>query len=479
MVFIIPEHAYPKTEVRLDLRLKAEGYGKITIMNSYFLRQNRSPSSLFRPLTSALKFLLIGFILFSFFIPLNTYGITLNQAIEKAMENLPQYRSKVYLRESQVYEYRATLSPYLPQLDLSATQKRIYVEPEDYTLRSLELRLSYLLFDGGKRYSQRLSSKNLLKISEEELRQSLLDLQYNVKIAFYNCLAKREILEHRKVQLRYAEKNFEVAKGRHELGVARLSDVLQASVRLEEARSRVIDAEGEFKKALAELSSLIGINIKGEELEGEISEIENIPEKTLLLENAKNSPEVRKIEFQKELNLSERMLARSDFLPSIYLDATYTRNSSSGSRLYPDEEKSIGLRLTINIFELRKFFRLKATGLSLKAKEEDIREVKRIVELNISKAYEDIMTELKRLEVAKEQLHFAEQNYEQAFGEYKVGKGDILSLIQSESLLADAKEKLTASKLSIWIAIINLERVSGTTNFTLTRNESEMGSQKR
>jgi outer membrane protein len=81
--------------------------------------------------------------------------------------------------------------------------------------------------------------------------------------------------------------------------------------------------------------------------------------------------------------------------------------------------------------------------------------------LKISKAYEDLITELKRLEVAKEQLRFAEQNYEQAFGEYKVGKGDILSLIQSESLLADAKEKLTISKLNIWTAIINLERVSG------------------
>jgi outer membrane protein len=418
-------------------------YVKITLMNSY------------------LRHLFAGFILFSLFTPLNTYGITLNQAIEKAMENLPQYRSKVYLRESQFYEYRATLSPYLPQLDLSASQKRIYVEPEDYDLRNLELRLSYLLFDGGKRYSQHLTSKTLLKIADEEIRQSLLELQYNVKVAFYNSLAKREILEHRKTQLKYAEKNFEVAKGRHELGVARLSDVLQASVRLEEARSRVIDAEGELKKSLAELNSLIGINIKGEELEGELSEVVNIPEKILLLENAMNSPEVKKIEFQKELNLSERILARSDFLPSIYLDATYTRNSSSDARLYPEEEKSIGLRLTFNIFELRKFFRLKATSSSLKAKEEDIREVKRIVELKISKAYEDLITELKRLEVAKEQLRFAEQNYEQAFGEYKVGKGDILSLIQSESLLADAKEKLTISKLNIWTAIINLERVSG------------------
>ncbi len=391
----------------------------------------------------------------------NVSALTLEEALELARQNLPEYRSKIYERESRLYEYRATLSPYFPSLDLALSEKKFYVEPEDYRLRSLELRLSYILYDGGKRYSQRLSSRTLLGISDENLRESLLNLHYNVKLSFYNSLAKREILIQRRRQLEYAEKDYEVAKGRHELGVARLSDVLQASVRLEEARYRLIEAEGELSKALSELSSLIGIQVKEEELEGELYEPEMIPERPALIELAMNSPEVKRVEYQKNLSISERTTVKSDFLPHLYLDATYTKNSYSGSRLYPDEEKMIGLRLTFNIFELGKFFRLKATGSSISSKEEDIKEIRRSLELRITRSYEDLITEIRRLEVAKEQLRFSEQNYEQAFGEYKVGKGDILSLIQAESLLAQARERLILSRLNILSALTALERTAG------------------
>lgn len=388
-------------------------------------------------------------------------ALTLEEALELAMQNLPEYRSKIYERESRLYEYRSTLSPYLPSLDLTLSERKFYVEPEDYRLRSLELRLSYILYDGGKRYSQRVSSKTHLRISDENLRESLLNLHYNVKLGFYNAIARREILAQRKEQLRYAEKDYEVAKGRHELGVARLSDVLQASVRLEEARHRLIEAEGELNKALSELSSLIGMTVREDDLEGELYEPEMIPERAALIELAMNSPELKRIEYQKELNISERTAVKSEFLPHLFLDATYTKNSSTASRLYPDEEKMIGLRLTFNIFELGKFFRLRATGSSISSKEEDIKEIKRSLELRITRSYEDLITEIRRLAVAKEQLRFSEQNYEQAFGEYKVGKGDILSLIQAESLLAQAREGLILSRLNILTALTALERTAG------------------
>lgn len=404
-------------------------------------------------------FLVIIFLHFSN----NVSALTLEEALELARQNLPEYKSKLYQRESRLYEYRATLSPYLPSLDLTFSERKFYVEPEDYRLRSLELRLSYILYDGGKRYSQRLSSRTLLGISDENLRESLLDLHYNVKLSFYNALAKRGILIQRRRQLEYAEKDYEVAKGRHELGVARLSDVLQASVRLEEARYRLIEAEGELSKALSELASLIGVPVKEDDLEGELSEPEIIPERPALIELAMNSPEVKRVEYQKYLSISERTTVKSDFLPHLYLDATYTKNSSTASRFYPDDEKMIGLRLTFNIFELGKFFRLRAIGSSISSREEEIKEIKRTLELRLSKSYEDLLTELKRLDVSKEQLKFAEQNYEQAFGEYKVGKGDILSLIQAESILADSMEKIIISKLNIWVALVNLERTAGIT----------------
>ncbi len=71
-----------------------------------------------------------------------------------------------------------------------------------------------------------------------------------------------------------------------------------------------------------------------------------------------------------------------------------------------------------------------------------------------------MFTALGKLNVAREQLKQAEQNYKQAFGEYKVGKADILSLVQAESLLADARDQLILTRLDVQVAIAVMERVA-------------------
>jgi outer membrane protein len=81
--------------------------------------------------------------------------------------------------------------------------------------------------------------------------------------------------------------------------------------------------------------------------------------------------------------------------------------------------------------------------------------------LDVAKAYEDFMTASKDVVVAKEQFRSADQNYAQAFGEYKVGKGDILSLVTAEAALARAQEQLTLARLNLVLSKALLERTAG------------------
>jgi outer membrane protein TolC len=87
--------------------------------------------------------------------------------------------------------------------------------------------------------------------------------------------------------------------------------------------------------------------------------------------------------------------------------------------------------------------------------------MKRQLLLDCRKAWEDLATAVKNSAVAGEQLRQASQNYEQAFGEYKVGAGDILSLVQAESLLAGAREQLVSAQLNVALARALLEKISG------------------
>lgn len=392
-----------------------------------------------------------------------SHSLTLHEALSLAKENLPSYKaSQIKIKSSEAL-YNASLSPYLPSLDASASEGRIFSSLGEFKTRTYDLTLSYTVFDWGNRKAARNISRLNLDVSREEMRKILLDLEFSVKVAFYTAIAQKESLAQRKIQLQDAQKDYEVADGRYQFGVAKLSDVLQSSVRLEQARFNVIQAEGDLRKSLSELNSLIGRPLESEyEIQGTLEQDTKLPDIAGLYETALERPEIGQA--QDTVRIAENNLSaiRSTFFPTLSVNASYIRNEgdSTGGAFF-DEEKTVALRATWNIFELGKFFRSSSSEFEKTVSLENLNELKRLLLLDVQKTFEDFRTALNKLNVAEQQLKQAEHNYSQAFGEYKVGKADILSLVQAESLLASAREQLVSSRLNLRVSGALLERVSG------------------
>jgi outer membrane protein TolC len=408
------------------------------------------------------KALFIGFALFlSAALSGAAQALTLEEALSQARENLPSYQAAKKRVEAAEALHGASLGSYLPSLDASAGKDRRFTQRGDYTATGYGVDLSYRLFDAKRGASRDIAGFNL-DTEREEMRKELLELDYRVKVSFFTALAARDVLEQRGVQLEDARKDYEVAEGRRKLGAARLSEALQASVRLEQARFNVVQAEGNLKKALAELFSLIGKPEEtGEAVEGRLETGNAPPDLKALNEAVLRRPEILQSEIALKKAGSSRSLALGDFYPTLSATLSYGRSDAStlgGSML---EDKSAGVAASWNLFELGKFYRAKSARIEIGVSEENIRELKRQLLLDCRKAYEDYTTAVRNESVASGQLRRAEQNYEQAFGEYKVGKGDILSLVQAESLLAGAREQLASSRLSALLAKALLERIAG------------------
>ena len=390
------------------------------------------------------------------------YSLTLDEAISLAKETLPSYKASLLKVKSSEALYNASLSPYLPSLDASSSDGRIFTSSEEFRTRSYDLTLSYTLFDWGNRRANRNIARLNLDISEEDSRKNFLDLEFSVKSAFYTVQALKDALEQRKIQLKDAEKDHEVADGRYKFGVAKLSDVLQASVRLEQARFNLIQTEGNLKKGLSDLNSLIGRPLDSDdELQG-VSEAEvAIPDIEKLYAVALYRPEVRQAEDSIRISENSKSLIRSTFLPTFSVDASYIK--TEGDIIGPlfEEEKTASLRATWNIFELGKFYTYQSAEVEKNVSVENLNDMRRKIVLDVRKTFEDFITSWNKLKVAKTQLQTAEHNYSQAFGEYRVGKADILALIQAESLLADSREQAVLSKLSLMLSKALIERVAG------------------
>ena len=408
------------------------------------------------------QFFLFVTVLCLFFMTKTAHSLTLYEAILLAKETLPSYKASIISVNSTDALYKASLSPYLPTLDLSTTHSRIYASDEEFDTRSYDATLSYTLFDGGNRRANRNIARLNLNISKEDLRENLLELEYNVKVSFYTVISLKETLELRKIQLQDAQKDYEVAEGRYNLGVAKLSDILQASVRLEQAKLNVIQSEGDLKKALSDLNSLIGRPLNNQyDIEGLLDLDIILPDRDRISHIALLRPDIRKAEDSLKIAEYTKSLTASALFPTLSAQASYTKFGGGISGSTFPEEKIASLTATWNIFELGKFFNLKSSRLEEDIALENLSELKRQVLLDIYKAYEDFITADHTITVAQQRLKNAEHNYSQAFGEYRVGKGDILSLVQAESDLADSREQLISSKLDLLLSKTLLENIAG------------------
>ena len=395
-------------------------------------------------------------------------ALTLEEALSLAKSNLPAYQAQATRVQSSEALYKASLGAYAPSIDAAGTATRRDIAGYDSSTNNFDVTASLKLFDYKRGHSRDISRYNY-NSEQEGLRRSLLDLEFGVKSSFYSTLANRGILAQRKIQLENARKNYEVAEGRRKFGVAKLSDVLQVSVRLEQARFNLVQAEGSLQKSLSELSSLIGTPVTdASELQGVLTFELALPDEKRLEEALLRRPEILQAELAVKRAESAEGISTGDFLPVLSGNLSYSRTdtsnpASTSASIYgnPYEDRSASLLATWNLFELGKFYRRKAASIDTVTAAKTLKETERALRLELRKSYEDFITASRNVKVADEQLRQAQQNYDQAFGEYKVGKGDILSVVIAETLLSQAREQDVQAKLNLYLAKALLERVSG------------------
>jgi len=238
-------------------------------------------------------------------------------------------------------------------------------------------------------------------------------------------------------------------------------------VRLEQARFNLVQSEGTLQKSLSELSSFIGRPVvNAEELRGDFIFDMPLPDEKLLLTAQMRRPEIIQSELAVKRAQSSQSLATGDYLPVISGNLTYSRSDDTIANAIPPfvnpmEDRSAALVASWNLFEFGKFYRSQAASIDILTSEENLKETRRVLQLDLRKNYEDFLTALRNVKVALEQDRQAQQNYDQAFGEYKVGKGDILSLVVAETLLSQAREQKVSSALNLYLSKALLERTAG------------------
>ena len=368
--------------------------------------------------------------------------------------------------------YGQGLADYLPSIsasaDLTASNSKIDGgNSNDTSDLSASANLNWLLLDFGGRSASADRLKAYLQSSYFSYDDTLQTLIYDVSASYYAVLSAMEKYEGLMKSEESSKKSFEEASSRYKLGLVPLSDKLQAQTSYEQAKLASNVARKNIAIERGNLAVLLDIppytilDLKRPEKQvtdkRHVGEIKDLIEKALATRPDYQASRQDVIAAQKQIRV-----AKSDGLPYLSANVRGSAGKDIRSGAAGQYSSSAGLTLTVPLF----------TGFSNSYKigqaEEDYQKAlqtleakKNALENEVWAAVQDYQTSLESFKISKTLLASAEENERVAFASYKVGKVNIITLLDAQSSLASARIENSTTFYNFLTAKANLQKVLG------------------
>jgi outer membrane protein len=385
-------------------------------------------------------------------------ALNLEECIQFALENNPLLQSAQHEIVAADEEVESVKGKYYPEALARTGYRRwethAFLPPgvglpnlvpvigptNDWTL-SFQSR--YLLYDSGLRSSELKVARAQRAATAEELENRKLDLELEVRVAFYQLLASMEQEELAKQRFVRSEDHLRLAEERKEAGAVPLADVTRARADLANAKLNIVSVESEIRIARSNLNTAMGrpadmaLEIQKESLVI-IAPKTFSPTEDEWQNLTAERPDIKAARQRVEARKNQIGVVKSELLPRVRAEAGYGWRDSD---FFPeDEDWYVGMSLDIPLFD--GFTRKHRVA---KSKVEVSRE-EALLQQSLLQAQKEIWTAYSRMIEAFESIQAstalqkdASESARLTRERYAAGAGVINDLLDSEFVFAQAE----------------------------------------
>ncbi len=394
------------------------------------------------------------FFLFGIFLYSSLHALTINEAVKIALKNNFQIISKkhdIFSAKYKIYSAKALRMPSFfvdSNYTILDDSKKLIISNPFFKQTSTIAEKNYIdfmagvklnLYTGGLITGSINAAQNSLNIKKLQMRELKLDIAYNTKIAYLTVL---ELQAYRKI----AEKHLTAllnhlndVKNFYKQGTVAYIDILQTDVKVKEAQQQLKRIENSIKVAKSNLAIIMGEDPEKNFILNDIKV--TLPKKinlqSLYSEASKNRPILKQIDTEIELVKNQIKIKSSEYKPKFFVLGGYKYSDiqddveNKGNFLF-----QVGVKFNLDWDKAFKDIdSLKEKNMSLKFTKEDL---KSKILLGVKKAYEDYMTSLNNLNVAKSAVKSAKEYFRIIKLKYKNGVADNTDVLDGEAMLTDA-----------------------------------------
>ncbi|MBR5706138.1 MAG: TolC family protein [Bacteroidaceae bacterium] len=316
-------------------------------------------------------------------------------------------------------------------------------------------------------------TKSDLENAVEQSRSSKLDLVNQVTKAYYQVILAQDSYDVLCKSYEQAEKNFNVVNSLYELGGTSEYDKISAEVQLRSLNPTVIQARNAVTLAKLQLMVLMGIDPETEiVIEGSLEDYEDqLYEEALTAGDfsLENNTNMRQLKINETMLNQTLRVQKMNFLPTLALSGSYAFQSLYNKDWNVGEyewakSSSIVLSLSVPIFRMGNFTKLRSTKLQISQLNENIGYTEKQLNMQVRSYVDNMKANAEQVASNHEAIEQAEKGREIASKRYEIGKGTILELNNSEVSLTQAKLTYSQSIYNYLAAKADLDKVLGNEN---------------
>jgi len=396
-------------------------------------------------------------------------SITLEDAIEIALENNYQLKQAENNLTASDYAVRNAQADFLPSVSASYNGTRRIGQQFDQTTVTFDtfttnsmggnINSSVTLFNGFSNINSLRSANVSRSIQVEDNQRLRENIIFTTASRFLQVVLNQELLKISEENLSVSEQQYERIEAQVEVGRSPNVDLLnQASVVANEELA-VIQGENALESSYAQLMRIMQ-DESGTEynlMMPEIDDLELMPFELNLQEliqtALQNRRDLRAQELTIERNQYDENIARANLLPTISaslgISGSYNDRfrDIDGSPLgFSDQffdrnvNRFIGFNVQIPIFDnLNRRTSLQNSKITLKNSQLEMENIRFQVNEEVRQAYNDYMSIVKELDSTEKALTAAERAYETEFQRYEVGASTLIELNQANANYVQAQ----------------------------------------
>lgn len=336
----------------------------------------------------------------------------------------------------------------------------------DREIFSLSTTIHQPLFAGGSILSNYRFEKLGVDISKTDVETIKRNIVLQVREAYFNILKAEKFLEVARQTVKQFTAQLEVTKAFFEVGIVAKNDVLQAEVRLANAKQGLVKAENDLVLAKSVFNSLLRNEIDAPLKIIDILSYSPFPlsYEESLKEALSRRPEIKVAELKIEQAKEGVKIAKSSFFPTINLSGNYSRLSDEPLLVggYRGERWTVQGVATLTLGDWGKTaYKIGESKVKVTQAEHAKLQLIESIALDVKEGYQVMLVAEKNISVAEKAIEQAEENLRMNEERYKHQVATATDVLDAVTLLAQARVNYYGALSDFNIAKARLERAMG------------------